>query len=314
MEVKHGVQLGEVYANDTSAGVMIYFIGDSIAWDLKNTLKNPIFFSLLMDGSTDASVTKKQAIFVVVFNPTPPKTNEIKVEIMYLNLANLVTADAPGIICAIDFSFESISFENWHSKLVGYGSDGASVNCGKKRDVKTILQNDCEWLTFGWCVAHFLELALKDSLGKTAFLEVDELILCMYYLYKKSPKKLQQLKELVNVCQETYEFKAGGVCRKKASGLHLLLIVYIEFKYHLFNSELSSHVHILVMFLLVKVIVVLDSHIKPMSLCEHIKMRSSHRTCSVRKDVLTELSLRPATLLKKRLWYRCFPHNFVKFL
>ena len=24
--------------------------------------------------------------------------------------------------------------------------------------------------------------------------------------------------------------------------------------------------------------------------------------------------LRPATLLKKRLWYRCFPMNFVKFL
>ena len=25
-------------------------------------------------------------------------------------------------------------------------------------------------------------------------------------------------------------------------------------------------------------------------------------------------SLRPATLLKKRLWHRCFPRNFVKFL
>ena len=25
-------------------------------------------------------------------------------------------------------------------------------------------------------------------------------------------------------------------------------------------------------------------------------------------------SLRPATLLKKRLWHRCFPVNFVKFL
>ena len=88
---------------------------------------------------------------MVVFNSTPPKTNEIKVEIMYLNLDDLVKADAQGIICAINFSFESISFENWCSKLVGYGSDGASVNCGKKEGMKTILQNDCEWLTFGWC-------------------------------------------------------------------------------------------------------------------------------------------------------------------
>ena len=80
-----------------------------------------------MDGSTDASVTKKEAIFVVVFNPISPS----------------------------------------------------------------------------------FELALKDSLGKTAFSEVDELILQMYYLYEKSPKKLQQLKELVNVCEEIYEFKTN---------------------------------------------------------------------------------------------------------
>ena len=35
--------------------------------------------------------------------------------------------------------------------------------------------------------------------------------------------------------------------------------------------------------------------------------RSSHRRCSVK-------SLRPATLLKKRLWHRCFLVSFVKFL
>ena len=51
--------------------------------------------------------------------------------------------------------------------------------------------------------------------------------------------------------------------------------------------------------------------------------RSSHRRCSVRKGVLRNFSkltgkhlclLQPATLLKKRLWHRCFPVNFAKFL
>ena len=87
-----------------SAGVMIDFIGDSIALDLKNTVENRNFFSLLTDGSTNVSVTKKQAIFVVVFSPTLPKTNEIKVD--------LVTASAQGIIHAINFLFVSIYFEN----------------------------------------------------------------------------------------------------------------------------------------------------------------------------------------------------------
>ena len=60
--------------------------------------------------------------------------------------------------------------------------------------------------------------------------------------------------------------------------------------------------------------------------------RSSHRRCSVRKGVLRNFTkftgkhlcqrlffnkvagLRPATLLKKSLWHRCFPVNFAKFL
>ena len=60
--------------------------------------------------------------------------------------------------------------------------------------------------------------------------------------------------------------------------------------------------------------------------------RSSHRRCSTRKGVLRNFAkftgkdlcqslffnkatgLRPATLLKKKLWRRCFPVNFAKFL
>ena len=63
-----------------------------------------------------------------------------------------------------------------------------------------------------------------------------------------------------------------------------------------------------------------------------ILIRSSHRRCSMEKGVLRNFTkftgkhlcqnlvfnklagLRPATLLKKRVWHRCFPVNFVKFL
>ena len=59
--------------------------------------------------------------------------------------------------------------------------------------------------------------------------------------------------------------------------------------------------------------------------------RSSHQRCSIKKDVLKKFtnftgkhlcqslcfnklaSLRPTSWLKKRLWHRCFPINFVKF-
>ena len=60
--------------------------------------------------------------------------------------------------------------------------------------------------------------------------------------------------------------------------------------------------------------------------------RSNHQRCSIKKGVLRNFAkftgkhlcqslffnkvagLRPATLLKKRLWHRCFPVNFAKFL
>ena len=60
--------------------------------------------------------------------------------------------------------------------------------------------------------------------------------------------------------------------------------------------------------------------------------RSSHQRCSIIKGVLRNFTkftgkhlcqslffnkvagLRPATLLKKRLWHKCFPVNFAKFL
>ena len=60
--------------------------------------------------------------------------------------------------------------------------------------------------------------------------------------------------------------------------------------------------------------------------------RSSHQRCSIKKGVLRNFAkflrkhlchslffnkvagLRAATLLKKRLWHRCFPMNFAKFL
>ena len=65
-----------------------------------------------------------------------------------------------------------------------------------------------------------------------------------------------------------------------------------------------------------------------------MKKRSSHRSCSIKKGVVKNFAKstgkhlcpsllfneaagsrpRPATLLKRRLWHRCFHVNFVKFL
>ena len=81
-----------------------------------------------------------------------------------------------------------------------------------------MLQKSNKWLVFCWCVAHRLELFLKYNLKATSFTDVDDMILHLYYLYKKSPKKLRQLKELVSLYRTT-EFHEGGFSPRKVSGI-----------------------------------------------------------------------------------------------
>ena len=45
-----------------------------------------------------------------------------------------------------------------------------------------------------------------------------------------------------------------------------------------------------------------------------ISQNSQETNCARASFLEKRLALRPATLLKKRLWHRCFPVNFVKFV
>ena len=89
LEEKHGVVIGAAYRNDTSAGVIVDFIADSFKSDLKKELDRINFYSILTDGSTDASTTEKEAMFVVTFDPKPPNSNKIKINSSYLDVADL---------------------------------------------------------------------------------------------------------------------------------------------------------------------------------------------------------------------------------
>ena len=129
-----------------------------------------------------------------------------------------------GVFNTIKKSLENIEVVNCNKKLVGFGADGASVNRGSKSGVKMLLKAEVPWITFGWCVAHRLELSLKEKLGKTAsFNDVDYMILKMHYIYKKSPKKLRQLGELVSILEDD-EYNIGGYRPKKASGIFFFLL------------------------------------------------------------------------------------------
>ena len=52
------------------------------------------------------------------------------------------------------------------------------------------MQHTLPWLFWSWYYVHCLELACKDTFTSSLFYFVQDVLLCLYYLYEKSSKKV----------------------------------------------------------------------------------------------------------------------------
>ena len=87
------------------------------------------------------------------------------------------------------------------------------------------LEEAVPWIVVFWCLAHRLELSLKDALANTFFSMIDDMLMCVYYLYEKSPKKCVELAEVVDElrqCLEDGDMPNRGNRPLRASGTHFV--------------------------------------------------------------------------------------------
>ena len=130
-------------------------------------------------------------------------------------------ADADGLVECLSRALKSIGIENLLEResvlsahelpvLVGCGTDGASVNVSDQNGMRGKLQAALPWLYWALCYAHRLKLAYKDAFSSHLFQDIDDMLLRLYYLYKKSPKKCRELSDLVDDLKEVFEFPEGG--------------------------------------------------------------------------------------------------------
>lgn len=217
---KHGVAVGIAYCSDINCGTFIDYMGEELGIKLRQKLTTANFYSVLIDGSEDVSVSEKEALFVQYLDPNPAGKDTVQIVSSFMKLSDLKHGTAVGIVDSIQNGFQSIEINSdvYQKKLVGLGADGATVNRGTKEGVVAILQRDVPWLVYVWCVAHRLELSLKDALKGSCFTEVDEMLLRLYYLYENSPKKLRQLRELYKIYKQSFEFEEVGIRPERASG------------------------------------------------------------------------------------------------
>ena len=213
----HGVDIGQAYQADRYCGTFIDYCGKEIKQQLNSDLAKAKFYSVLCDGSTDNSVKENEVIYALYFDPVPRGSDSVEVKIGFLEMNYLNDQSASGLTAAIKSSFQSIGITETN-KLIGFTSDGASVNRGDKNSVNTSLRENSPWLVFIWCIAHHLELAIENALQGTIFDTIDEMILRLFYVYQKAPKKLRQLRELHEIYKGAMDFQSDSCKTKKASG------------------------------------------------------------------------------------------------
>lgn len=177
-----------------------------------------------MDGSTDSGNKEEELFLIVYFDPFC-SDGSVHVRNKYLCVRQPRSVCATGLFGAFERALSYLEVDQQPSKLIGFGCDGASVNMGGN-GVRGLIQSDRPWVVTVWCFAHRLKLTIKDALKRSYFSDVDEFLLRVYYVYSKSPKKCQELEEVVSElkqCLNPSEFPDGsGVRPLRACGTRFL--------------------------------------------------------------------------------------------
>ena len=213
LEKRHGVDLGSnnYYVNDHACATFIEFIAREQQEKLLHELSKAHFFSLQVDSSSDAANIEEE-LYLVLYLDFTTQNGKVCVESKYFCTRQLRSGTGEGLFSSFAKAVDYVGVKDWKMKLRGLGCDGTNANMGA-RGLRGLLQQVVPWVVVSWCLAHRLELSLKDSLKSTFFPVIDELLLQVYYLYEKSPKKCQELSEVVSelsACLEPTDMPREG--------------------------------------------------------------------------------------------------------
>jgi hypothetical protein len=231
LESRHGVDLGQSYTTKDSAKSFSHYIAESQCNTFINTLSTMHFYSFLMDGTTDAGNVEDKLIVIMGFQKDDT-AGEVGTFTRYFSIEVPAKADVDGLIGCLQKAVGAIgpsapgensvlsktSVLETKPMLVGGGTDGASVNVASQNGMRGKMQRELLWLFWSWCYAHRLELACKDSFTSNLFKSASEMLLRLYSLYSKSPKKLRELTDLVSDLKQVFKFPESGDTQLRSKG------------------------------------------------------------------------------------------------
>lgn len=154
-----GIDLGLTYRNKESAKCFIQAISNVELKSVSNLIEQSKFICVIGDGSTDVSV-KEQDMWFVRFSVCG------QVFVKFIGVEAVDKANAENIVNGLHNVVENNIKLEWNSfvrKLIAISCDGASVMVGCRGGVATLLRKEQPCILTLHCMAHRLELALKDT-------------------------------------------------------------------------------------------------------------------------------------------------------
>ena len=153
----------------------------------------------LADGSTDISVLEQELVYIRFIN------SEGVAKTVMANIVELEHGHAVGVLDGIKkalkdglgIDFDHLAHDQPGPSLVCANFDGASVMQGLKGGVVGLMMREIPQFISMHCIAHKLELAVLDCVKHLPFLmKYDDTIKGIFVMYRASPKRLRQLKEI----------------------------------------------------------------------------------------------------------------------
>ena len=88
-------------------------------------MKRVHYYSILVDGSTDARSKEKEVIYILYVDPDTGKQR-----LRFFSLQKVEHATATGVLDLIKKAFKQHGVDSLKEHTVGFGADGAAVNLG----------------------------------------------------------------------------------------------------------------------------------------------------------------------------------------
>jgi len=156
-------------------------------------LKNCLFFSILCDESTDLSVNKNLIVYIRYVCNGKVQTKLLGNVKITDGTANMITTELLQVLKKRHLDV---------SRMVGFGSDGASVMTGRLNGVGVMLQKQAHHMIQIHCMAHRLALVCVDAANKNPYMQEYRTKLGQLYSYFSHSslrcEKLELIQEVLN--------------------------------------------------------------------------------------------------------------------